>query len=202
MISAPVFGARASRETTHIRSPRRPCMRHPKGHIGYRNTDIGIAIYELAAGLPSEPKVVRAPDLPWRRVLDPERRNARDDRHEVVEGRLVRRHRGVPLLRPGVEAMDEDAAFPVRDADHAVRALVQLAADRLPAVELREARVRHESDHLPLRDRAADRPQGSLEELVRLADLDVFVEEHFGQAREDRHAGAALPDLSIQHIQY
>jgi len=69
-------------------------------------------------------------------------------------------------------------------------------------VELRQAGVRHQADDVPLRDRSPDRPHGPLEELVGLAHLDVLVEEHLRQAREDREAGVGLSQLSIQHVQY
>src|SRR2546428_10255975 len=159
------------------------------------------AVAVLLCDLPAESQVFRQPDFAGC-ARHPERRNAGLRHREVVHRPLVRGHGGLPFRRPRVEPVDEDAAFPVGDADHAVRALVQLASDRLPAMEVRQARVRHQSDDLPLPDRLADRPHRPLEQLVRLAHLDVLVEEHRRQARQHDEAGAGLLDLFIQHIQY
>jgi hypothetical protein len=89
----------------------------------------------------------------------------------------------------------------VGHANHAVRGLVELASDRTAAVELRQPGVRHESDDLSLRYGPPDRTEGALEELVGLAHVDVLVEVHLREAREDDQAGVRLLDLSIQHIQ-
>src|SRR5207249_7834105 len=135
-------------------------------------------------GSPSEPQVARGPDPPPSAV----RLEAEDPRLgvvEVVEGHLVRRDGRIPFRRPRVEAIDPDAALAVRDADHAVRALVQLPSDRATSVQFRQARVRHEPDDLPLSDRLAGRPHGPLEQLVGLAQLDVLVEVHRREAGED-----------------
>src|SRR6266566_8404936 len=113
-------------------------------------------------GSPSEPQVARGTDPPPPAVrLEPE--DPRLGVVEVVEGHLVRRDGRVPFRRPRVEAIDPDAALAVRDADHTVRALVQLPSDRATSVQLRQACVRHESDNLPLPDRLAGRAHRPLE---------------------------------------
>src|SRR5205809_3714522 len=151
--------------------------------------------------LPSEAQVARGPDPPPAAV----RLEAKDPRLgvvEVVQGHLVRRDGGVPFRRPRVEAIDPDPALAVRDADHAVRALVQLPPDGPASVQLRQARVRHEPDDLPLSDRLAGRPHGPLEQLVGLAELDVLVQVHRREAGEDDETGLGLLDFFIQHVQY
>src|SRR3990170_4751763 len=121
---------------------------------------------------------------------------------EIVQGHLVRRDRRIPLRRPRVETLDPDAALAVEHADHPVRALVQLSPDRPTAVQLRQARVRHEADALPLRHRAAGRAYGPLEQLGGLPPPPVLVGGHLREARQDREARAGLLNLFIKHAQY
>src|SRR3990170_45393 len=103
--------------------------------------------------------MARPPDpVPAFRALEAE--DPRSCVTEIVQGHLVRRDRRIPLRRPRVETLDPDAALAVEHADHPVRALVQLSPDRPTAVQLRQARVRHEADALPLRHRAAGRADG------------------------------------------
>src|SRR5919204_3758006 len=150
---------------------------------------------------PTESEVAAGPDSPpASRVLqaqDPRLRMV-----EVVQGHLVRWDRRIPFRRAGVQAFDPDAALPVEHPDDPVRSLVQLPADRPAPIQLREARVRHEADDLAVRDRAADRAQGPLEQLVRLSPLDVLVKVHLREAGEDREACRGLLELFIEHVQY
>src|SRR3989304_9546867 len=104
--------------------------------------------------------MARPPDpVPAFRALEAE--DPRLRMTEIVQGHLVRRDRRIPLRRPRVETLDPDAALAVEHADHPVRALVQLSPDRPTAVQLRQARVRHEADDLPLPPRAAGRADGA-----------------------------------------
>src|SRR5438046_4503009 len=142
--SAPCFGDREISYRVHIRRPLRPCIFHANGHMvstfRYRNTDISSCVRPARGfrplALPSEAEMARGPD-PMPPAIGLEAEDPRDRMIEVVQGHLVRRDRRVPVRRARVEAIDPHPSLALRDADHAIRALVQLTSAGPAAVQLR-----------------------------------------------------------------